>query len=179
MRLCIDTADPEEAHDWLRTAYVDHSARLSGRREDFRFQHRLADCGSSSSEPLQHTMTLQGDWARSTTRCCSATCSPADSTSGRGVRRCSRRPVTSSSTTRDVPMSVHWSDIRMANVRIPRAAFDRVAATLVGDDRTSAPVGFDLAQPLSKGKAMHWKRLMQYVNGDVTGQPGGARQPAC
>ena len=35
----------------------------------------------------------------------------------------------------ETAMSVVWSDIRMANVRMPRAAVDRVAATLIGDDR--------------------------------------------
>ena len=49
MRLHIDTADPEEAHDWLRKNYVDHSARLSGPRDSFRFLHRLAECGSFTS----------------------------------------------------------------------------------------------------------------------------------
>jgi AraC-like DNA-binding protein len=171
MRLCIDTVDPEEAHDWLRTAYVDHSVRLSGRREDFRFQHRLAQCGTFVVGAARHSMTLQGDWAA-----LDDTLLFSHLLSGRFHIRSRRSAVLAAAGDvfvydPDVPMDVHWSDIRMANVRFRRAAFDRVAATLGGDDRTSAPVGFELARPLSESKAMHWKRLMQYVNGDVLANP--------
>ncbi len=171
MRLCIDTADPEEAHDWLRLAYVDHSARLSGNRESFRFSHRLADCGSFTFGAAQHSMTLHGEWE------------PLEDTvlfshliSGRFHIRSHRSAVLA--TPGDVfaydpesRMSVMWSDIRMANVRIKRATVDRIATTLIGDDRSAGPVGFDLARPLSESRAMHWKRLMQYVTGDVIANP--------
>jgi AraC-like DNA-binding protein len=167
MRLHIDTGDPEHAHDWLRTTYVDHTARLSGSREGFRFQHRLADCGPFTVGVAQHTMTLHGDWE------------PLEDTllvshllAGRFHIRSHRSAVVAApgdvfAYDPETRMSVVWSDIRMANIRMPRAAVDRVAATLIGDDRPSGPVGFELARPLSEGAALNWKRLMQYVTADV------------
>ena len=62
MRMQIATADPEEAHEWLRGAYVDHSARLSGNTQSFRFTHSLADCGTFKVGVCRHSMTLNGDW---------------------------------------------------------------------------------------------------------------------
>lgn len=171
MRLNIDTGDPEEAHDWLRSSYVDHRARLSGARDSFRFLHRLADCGSFTVGMCQHTMTLHGEW------------DPLDDVllishllSG-GFHIRSRKSAVVA-TPGDVfaydpetLMSVVWSDIKMANIRIPRSGVDRVAASMVGDGRITTPVGFDLARPLTDAKAMHWKRLMQYVSSDVAGNP--------
>jgi AraC-like DNA-binding protein len=168
MRLDIDTGDPEAAHDWLRSHYVDHSARLSGARESFRFLHRRADCGVFAVGMCQHTMTLHGDW------------DPLDDqllishlVSGRFHIRSRRSAVVAApgdvfAYDPQATMSVVWSDIRMANVRMPRAAIDRIAGTLIGDDRHLGPVGFDLARPLTEAKALHWKRLMQYVSSDVT-----------
>ena len=135
MRLDIDTDDPEAAHDWLRSNYVDHSARLSGARESFRFLHRRADCGVFTVGMCQHTMTLHGDWE------------PLDDVllishlvSGRFHIRSRRSAVVAApgdvfAYDPQAAMSVVWSDIRMANVRMPRAAIDRIAGTLIGDDR--------------------------------------------
>lgn len=177
MRLHIDTTDPEAAHEWLRTHYVDHTARLSGARESFRFLHRLADCGFFTVGMCQHTMTLHGDW------------DPLDDIvlishllSGGFHIRSRRSAVVAApgdvfAYDPETVMSVVWSDIKMANIRMPRSALDRMAAGLVGDDRPAAPVGFDLARPLSDAKAMHWKRLMQYVTSDVATNPAVHSSP--
>jgi AraC-like DNA-binding protein len=171
MRLHIATTDPEEAHDWLRSAYVDHSVRLSGRRRAFRFSHRLADCGVFKVGVARHTMTLHGDW------------SPlgdvllfSELLSGRFTISSSRSEVAAGagdafSYDPDTMNSVEWSDIRMAQVRMDRVAVDRVAAELTGDDTATGPIGFELARPVSAAKAQHWKRLMQYVACDVAPNP--------
>jgi AraC-binding-like domain len=62
MRMHIATTDPEAAHEWLRSAYVAHSARLSGNTQAFRFTHSLADCGTFKVGVCRHSMTLNGDW---------------------------------------------------------------------------------------------------------------------
>ena len=177
MRLHIDTDDVEAAHDWLRTNYVDHSARLSGARESFRFLHRLAECGYFTVGMCQHTMTLHGDWE------------PLDDVllishllSGGFHIRSRKAAVVAApgdvfAYDPETTMSVVWSDIRMANVRMPLAGVDRVAATLIGDDRHLGPVRFDLARPLTEAKALHWKRLMQYVTSDVTSNPAVHTSP--
>lgn len=177
MRLHIATADPDEAHDWLRAAYVDHSARLSGRRHGFHFSHRMADCGVFTVGVARHTMTLNGEW------------DPLDDIllfshllSGRFAIRSNRHEVDAGpgdvfSYDPDAGKSVEWSDIRMAQIRMTRSAVDRVAAELVGDDRDTGSVRFDLARPLTEAKAQHWKRLMQYVTSDVAMNPAAHDSP--
>ena len=168
MRMQIATTDPEAAHEWLRGAYADHSARLSGNTQAFRFTHSMADCGTFKVGVCRHTMTLNGEW------------DPLDDQllfshllSGRFTIGCQRSEVAAGpgdvfAYDPDVAMAVEWSDIRMAQVRISRAAFDRVAAELTGDDRGT---GFDLARPTSAAKAQHWRRFMHYVTSDVAGSP--------
>lgn len=177
MRLHIATADPDEAHDWLRAAYVDHSARLSGHRPGFRFSHRMADCGVFAVGVARHTMTLNGEW------------DPLDDIllfshllSGRFAIRSNRHEVDAGpgdvfAYDPDARKTVEWSDIRMAQIRMSRSAVDRIAAELVGDDRGGAPVLFDLAHPLTEHKAQHWKRLMRYVTSDVAVNPAAHASP--
>jgi AraC-like DNA-binding protein len=148
-----------------------------GGLETFRFLHRLADCGFFTIGMCQHTMTLQGDW------------DPLEDVllishllSGGFHIQSAKSAVDAApgdvfAYDPETSMAVVWSDIRMANVRMPRSAIDRVAATLVGDDRPAAPVGFDLARPISEGKATHWKRLMQYVTSDIAGNPAVHSSP--
>jgi AraC-like DNA-binding protein len=178
----IDTVDPEEAHDWLRSTYAEHAVRLSGSREDFRFRHELADCGPFVLGTAQHSMTCHGVWE------------PLDDTvlfchllSGRFHARSVRAAVVAApgevfGYDPDARTTVTWTDIRLTNVRIRRAALDRVAAGLYGADRAAAdrpagPVGFDLARPVGGPAARHWKRLLEYVTADVVGSPEVSGNP--
>ena len=174
MRMRIATTDPERAHEWLREAYVDHSARLSGNTQAFRFTHSLADCGPFKVGVCRHSMTLNGDWE------------PLDDQllfshllSGRFRIGCKQSEVAAGpgdvfAYDPDVAMAVEWSDIRMAQVRMSRGAFDRIAAELTGDERG---VGFDLARPAGAAKAQHWRRFMQYVTSDVATSPAVHNSP--
>lgn len=174
MRLRIATTDPDEAHSWLCDSYADHSATLSGRSQDFRFSHTVADCGTFKVGVARHTMTLRGDWdplddillfshlleGRFTIRSRATGGSEIDAGVGDTF---AYDP--------EARMSVEWHDIRMAQVRIERRSVDRLAAELMGEHRVAGTVGFDLARPVSAAKAQHWKRLMQYVTSDVTTNP--------
>lgn len=171
MRLHIATSDPDEAHDWLRAAYTDHAVTLSGRPTAFRFSHSVADCGVFKVGVARHTMTLHGVWQ------------PLDDIllfshllDGRFTIRSPSNEVAAGpgdvfSYDPDVQMVCDWNDIRMAQVRIQRSAVERFAAEMLGDDRGSGPLTFDLGRPVSVSKALHWKRLMQYVTGDVAKNP--------
>lgn len=174
MRLHISTGDPDEAHQWLRDSYADHSAKLSGRPQAFRFSHSVADCGNFKVGVARHTMTLRGNWdpldelllfshllSGSFTIRSNATGGPEVDAGAGDVF--SYDP--------DASMSVVWHDIRMAQVRMQRSAVDRVAGELVGGDRVAPTVGFDLARPLTTAKALHWKRLMHYVTSDIATNP--------
>ncbi len=177
MRLHIATSDPDEAHDWLRGAYADHTATLSGRSSAFRFTHSVADCGVFKVGIARHTMTLHGTWQ------------PLDDIllfshllEGRFTIRSDVAEIAAGAGDvftydPDVAMTVDWHDIRMAQVRIQRSAVERLAAEMVGDDRGTIPLAFDLARPLSASRAVHWKRMMQYVTGDVAANPAAHSSP--
>lgn len=175
MRLLISTGDPDRAHDWLRSAYTDHSARLSGSRDAFRFSHHVADCGAFKVGVARHTMTLHGQWA------------PLDDLllfshllSGRFTIRSPRAEVGAGpgdvfSYDPDSAMTVAWSDIRMAQIRVQRSVVHRLADEVVGADdlgrSRSSPIAFELSRPLTAAKAAHWRRLMHYVAGDAAANP--------
>ena len=177
MRLHIATNDPDEAHDWLRDAYADHSVTLSGRSTAFRFTHSVADCGVFKVGVARHSMTLRGTWQ------------PLDDIllfsqllEGRFTIRSSTAEVAAGpgdvfTYDPDVAKTVDWDDIRMAQVRIQRSAVERFAAESIGDDRGVPRLSFDLARPLSTAKDWHWKRMMRYVTGDVATNPGVHSSP--
>ena len=173
----VSTADPDEAHSWLSSAYADHSARLSGRAEAFRFTHSVADCGPFKVGVCRHTMTLHGEWEPLADQLLFS-----HLLSGRFTIGCARSEVAAGpgdvfAYDPDVAMGVEWSDIRMAQVRIDRAAFDRTAAELVGDDRPGVSTGFELARAVSEAKAAYWRRFMQYVTSDVAVSPVAQSSP--
>ena len=60
-RISIDTADPEEAHSYLQTTYVEHSVRLTGSRDHFRFRHHITDGGNFFVARYEHSMNCQVD----------------------------------------------------------------------------------------------------------------------
>lgn len=173
MRMHIATTDPDEAHSWLCSSYADHSASLSGPSEAFRFSHSVADCGAFKVGVARHSMTLKGGWDPLDDQLLfSHLLAGRFTISSRGhdggeVAACAGDVFAYDP---DTTMDVEWHDIRMAQVRINRQAADRVAAELLGERRDGS-VGFDLARPTSEAKALHWKRLMQYVTSDVATNP--------
>ena len=60
-RISIDTTDPDEAHSYLQTTYVEHSVRLTGSRDQFRFRHNITDGGSFFVARYEHSMNCQVD----------------------------------------------------------------------------------------------------------------------
>ena len=64
-RVNIDTTDPEEAHGYLQATYVDHSVRLSGSRELFRFRHQITDGGNFFVARYEHSMNCRSTPIRS------------------------------------------------------------------------------------------------------------------
>lgn len=172
MRAQITTADADVAHGWLRDAYGDHEVTISGRPTDFRFAHSMADFGSFTVGVARHSMVLQGSWE------------PLDDVllfshllSGRFVLRSPSSEVVGGpgdvlSYDPDARTDVEWHDFRMAQLRIQRSAVERAAAEMLGEDRATPRLAFDLGRPLSEAKGVHWKRLMQYVSGDVARNPG-------
>lgn len=167
MQLRIRTGSPDEAHDWLRRAYADHTVRLSGNRTAFRFSHKVAECGPIKVGICQHTMDLRGAWQPM-----GQTLLFSHLLSGRFTIRSPRTelavgPDDVFGYDPDAAMEVGWSDIVMAQVRVHRSAAERMAAEAAGDDRGPVPVAWDLGRPVSTARAAHWRKLMQYVNTEV------------
>jgi AraC-like DNA-binding protein len=53
------TADPEEAHAFLRAVYTENTMRIAGSRDGFRMRHTVADAGSFSVAKMTHTMSVE------------------------------------------------------------------------------------------------------------------------
>lgn len=171
MRLHIDTTDHERAHAWLRANYADHTARLFGRMDSFRFRHSLADLGDFTVGAAQHTMGLQGTWEAVGDRMLFV-----HSLAGRlemvtGGTEIRLAPGEVMVLDPDEVATVGWDNIRSAVMRIQRPVMERVAAELFGDDRGPRALKIDSAQPITPAAAWHWKRLMRYITNDVASNP--------
>lgn len=55
----FSTEDPERAHAYLRSTYVDHTMRITGSPEGFRMRHIHHDAGAFSSGVLSHSMSVE------------------------------------------------------------------------------------------------------------------------
>ena len=53
------TADPEEAHAFLREVYTENTMRIAGSRDGFRMRHTATDAGSFSVAVMTHTMAVE------------------------------------------------------------------------------------------------------------------------
>jgi AraC-like DNA-binding protein len=53
------TADPEEAHSFMRAAYTENTMRIAGSRDGFRMRHTVAGAGSFSVAVMTHTMAVE------------------------------------------------------------------------------------------------------------------------
>jgi AraC-like protein len=53
------TTDPEEAHAFLRDAYVDNTMRIKGSRDGFRMRNTHHELGAFAFSSLSHTMAVE------------------------------------------------------------------------------------------------------------------------
>lgn len=53
------TADPEEAHAFMRAVYTENTMRIAGPRAGFRMRHTVAGTGSLSVAVMTHTMAVE------------------------------------------------------------------------------------------------------------------------
>lgn len=174
-RTSLSTTDPDEAHEHIRAAYAEHSVRLSGSRDRFRFRHDLADAGTFGVARYHHSMTcrvhvepigflLVGQMIGGTLRV----------TSGGEELRPVRGEVFLFSPAQR--MTVEWEDFRAGLVRLEQSVVDRVAAEVHGP-ATPAGVRFTQAGAVSTDHARHWHGLVRYLHRDVLGNPAMAESP--
>jgi len=55
----FSTADPEEAHAFMRAVYTENTMRIAGSRDGFQMRHTVAGAGSLSVAVLTHTMSVE------------------------------------------------------------------------------------------------------------------------
>ena len=163
-RISIDTADPDEAHSYLQTTYVEHSVRLTGSRDHFRFRHHITDGGNFFVARYEHSMNCQvdtdpfgflliGQVARGRLRLQAG--EHHDLSPGQGELFLID-PHT--------PMRINWEDFKAGLVKLDLDVVQRVAAETTGDP--SAPCVSGCRRAVSAERARHWQNLVRYVTHD-------------
>jgi AraC-like DNA-binding protein len=165
-RISIDTKDPEEAHGYLRTTYVDHSVRLSGNRDHFRFRHHITDGGSFFVARYEHSMNCRVDT------------DPfgyllvGDMLNGRLRLQAGHDELTPAVGELFLldpakPVRIHWDDFRAGLVKLDLDVVQRVAAEAGGDP--ARPVRFGLSRAVAPERVRQWRELVRYVTRDFCG----------
>ena len=163
-RISIDTTDPDEAHSYLQTTYVEHSVRLTGSRDQFRFRHNITDGGSFFVARYEHSMNCQVDTdpfgyllvgqvfgGRLRLR----TSGHDELSPGRGELFLLDPHA---------PMRINWESFQAGLVKLDLDVVQRVAAETTGDP--GAQVRFGLSRAVSAERARHWQHLVRYVAQD-------------
>jgi AraC-like DNA-binding protein len=174
-RTGLSTTDPDEAHEHIRAAYADHSVRLSGSRDRFRFRHDLVDAGAFGVASYHHSMAcrvrvdslgflLVGQMIGGRLLI----------TSGDEELRPARGEVFLFPPSER--MTVEWEDFRAGLVRLEQSVVDRVAAEVYGP---AAPAGvwFTQAGAVSPDRARYWHGLVRYLHRDVLDNASVADSP--
>lgn len=174
VRFRTRTADPEEAHDFLKKAYANHEPTLSGDRENFRFGAEGAQEIRFGVEHFRHSMALQTD------------IDPFDALILSHVRR-GRLSMANRRTELTVRAGevaligandrhrASWDAIDMAVVRLSVEGTQEIAAEL-----TNTPGGrvrFDLTAPIDQAHAAHFLGIVNYINTSVLESPTVADNP--
>jgi AraC-like DNA-binding protein len=163
-RISIDTPDPDEAHDFLRATYVEHSVRLSGSPERFRFRHTMTDGGNFFVARYEHSMN------------CTVETDPfgylliGQMFGGRLRLRAGRAEISPALGEMFVLdptalMNIHWEDFQAVLVRLDLDVVQRVAAEVTGHAEPSE-VRFGLARAVSPDRSRNWQGLVRYLTHD-------------
>jgi AraC-like DNA-binding protein len=162
-RITIDTKDPDEAHGYLQTTYVEHSVQLSGNRDDFRFRHHITDGGSFFVARYEHSMNCRVD---------------TDPFGYLLVGRMAAGKLRLQAGHDELapaigelflldpaqPMRIHWDNFRAGLVKLDLDVVQRVAVEAGGDP--ARPVRFGLSRAVSSERVRQWQELVRYVTRD-------------
>ena len=162
-RISIDTKDPEEAHGYLQSTYVEHSVRLSGNRDAFRFRHHITDGGNFFVARYEHSMNcrvdtdpfgylLAGQMLSGKLRLQAGNEELAPAVGELFLLDPAR------------PMRIHWDQFRAGLVKLDLGVVQRVAVEAGGDP--ARPVRFGLSRAVSAERVRHWQELVRYVTRD-------------
>ena len=173
-RVAIDTTDPDEAHDYLQSTYVEHSVRLTGSRELFRFRHHITDGDTFFVARYEHSMNCRVDT------------DPfgylliGQMFSGHLRLRAGHEELTPSTgelfmLDPAAPMRIQWEGFRAGLVKLDLDLVQRVAAEATG--HAPAAIRFGLSRAVSTERAQHWQELVRYVTHDFCHNPVAYSSP--
>lgn len=151
------TTDPEEAHQFLRAAYVDNAMRITGSRDSFRMRNRHHDLGAFAFSSLSHTMAVEhvaqplGYLLLGRVQVGQFECESDGS-----ALRPARQDVFLVAPP-DRPYIARWETMRLQLVRIDMALVGEVA----GADPAS--LRFTGTEPVSDAAGRHLGRTLNYV----------------
>ena len=163
-RISVDTRDPEEAHGYLQSTYVEHSVRLSGSKDLFRFRHHLTDGGDFFVARYEHSMNCRVDTDPFGYLLIGQMFSGRLRLQAGGHEELA--PAVGELFLLDpaAPMRIHWDDFRAGLVKLDLGVVQRVAAEASGNP--TARVRFGLSRAVSAERARHWQELIRYVSHD-------------
>ena len=129
-RVAIGTTDPERAHDTLSTMYADHTPRLYGSRERFRFRIAGAGTGLLRIDDVAHSMAVDSrqDAHYDALIAVELLGGRIDFANGRSTIAPSQGDILLGDPIR--PNRVHWSDVTVRTTRLDLAAARRVVEEL-------------------------------------------------
>jgi AraC-like DNA-binding protein len=159
-RVSVDTADPDEAHDYLRATYVDHAVRLDGSVDRFRFRHQLTDGGRFFVARNEHSMNCELDTE------------PLGyllmgQVFGGRVRITAGREELAPSLGEPyvldpaAPLHIRWETFHAGLVKLDLDVVDRVAEEITGG--LGGPVRFSMGRAVSPARAANWQALVRYI----------------
>jgi AraC-like DNA-binding protein len=174
-RVEIGTTDPERAHETLSMMYAEHTPRLHGSRERFRFRISGAGTDVLRVDELAHSMALDSrqDAPYDALIAVELLGGRIDFASGRSSLAPSVGGVLLGDPHR--PNRVHWSDVIVRTTRLDLAAARRVVEDLTGVP--AARVDFELSEPVSASAARHLRAVVEHIRRDVLGDDELLTQP--
>lgn len=160
------TGDPEQAHDFLRGLYGEHTLRLDGGADfpGFQLVYEGRSTNRFTVEHLSHTMPFEGRFAPTAGL---VVLRPVDGDLHVATPAAQRRAGPGHALLVDLAAGprMSWTHLDADAVRLDPAAVAAVAADLTGAD--AAAVRFDLARPVSAARAAMWDATVRHLRDDV------------
>lgn len=165
------TTAVEEAHAFISRAYSQHTPRVSGSRDDFRFRVALTQEPRFGVEFLEHTMRVRAeiDSYESLMTVHTLRGRISGSTRADEVRARAGEVILVHSPT---PYTVLWEGIKVGMVRLDTPAVARFAAETVG-----GPIRFRLSEPISVQRARYWQSVVGHVTRGFLTNPAAMASP--
>lgn len=175
-RRCFETTDPHQAHELLRSTYVESKPRFFHTQDQFRLRHSVTDAGAFSLAHAAH----DGQVALRATPTKRVIVSHILMLDGPYALQNSRDEFRAAPgdiflLIPDLPNDANYHGYRIGTLSLDLDDITPIAVDLTGID--SADLRFDRYRPLTSQLARHWRATVRHVardllpNDDVMAQP--------